>query len=215
MEKPKAVLFDAYGTLFDVYSVGLLAEQLFPGQGAALGVLWRDKQIEYTRLVTTSNEGEHYKPFWELTRAGLRVRLADCEPLLTVQRHAQLARSTPTVDGANVYVSGKEGQLFCLDAAKGTKVWEVAMRKELGAKVPDWVVKSSVKKLPRCPPASTPCAITASPNSVSDQTTSLAEIEPRAVWTATAFAALPGAGCGRPFPPWPGPRGRASTRPPA
>ena len=72
MEKPKAVLFDAYGTLFDVYSVGLLAEQLFPGQGSALGVLWRDKQIEYTRLVTTSNDGEHYQPFWELTRAGLR-----------------------------------------------------------------------------------------------------------------------------------------------
>jgi 2-haloacid dehalogenase len=72
MEKPKAVLFDAYGTLFDVYSVGLLAEQLFPGHGAALGVLWRDKQIEYTRLVTTSNHGEHYKPFWDLTRAGLR-----------------------------------------------------------------------------------------------------------------------------------------------
>ena len=69
---PRAVLFDAYGTLFDVYSVGLLAEQLFPGHGQALGVLWRDKQIEYTRLVTTSNDGEHYKPFWELTRAGLR-----------------------------------------------------------------------------------------------------------------------------------------------
>jgi len=72
MEKPKAVLFDAYGTLFDVYSVGLLAEQLFPGQGQALGVLWRDKQIEYTRLVTTSDHGVHYQPFWELTRAGLR-----------------------------------------------------------------------------------------------------------------------------------------------
>ena len=72
MEKPKAVLFDAYGTLFDVYSVGLLAEQLFPGHGQALGVLWRDKQIEYTRLVTTSNHGAHYQPFWELTRAGLR-----------------------------------------------------------------------------------------------------------------------------------------------
>ena len=72
MQKPRAVLFDAYGTLFDVYSVGLLAEQLFPGQGQALGVLWRDKQIEYTRLVTASNDGEHYRPFWELTRAGLR-----------------------------------------------------------------------------------------------------------------------------------------------
>jgi 2-haloacid dehalogenase len=71
-ERPKAVLFDAYGTLFDVYSVGQLAEQLFPGHGSALGVLWRDKQIEYTRLVTTSNGGEHYRPFWDLTRAGLR-----------------------------------------------------------------------------------------------------------------------------------------------
>ena len=72
MEKPQAVLFDAYGTLFDVYSVGLLAEQLFPGQGDAVSRLWRDKQIEYTRLVTTSNDGAHYQPFWELTRAGLR-----------------------------------------------------------------------------------------------------------------------------------------------
>jgi 2-haloacid dehalogenase len=72
MENPQAVLFDAYGTLFDVYSVGLLAEQLFPGQGDAVSLLWRDKQIEYTRLVTTSNDGAHYQPFWELTRAGLR-----------------------------------------------------------------------------------------------------------------------------------------------
>jgi 2-haloacid dehalogenase len=70
-EAPRAVLFDAYGTLFDVYSVGLLAEQLFPGHGQALSLLWRDKQIEYTRLVTTSNHGAHYQPFWELTRAAL------------------------------------------------------------------------------------------------------------------------------------------------
>lgn len=72
----RAVLFDAYGTLFDVYSVGLLAEQLFPGQGQALSVLWRDKQIEYSRLVSASRQGPQrasvYQPFWELTRAGLR-----------------------------------------------------------------------------------------------------------------------------------------------
>ncbi len=66
-----AVLFDAYGTLFDVYSVAQLAEQLFPSHGQALSVLWRDKQIEYTRLVTTSNHGAHYQPFWALTRAAL------------------------------------------------------------------------------------------------------------------------------------------------
>jgi 2-haloacid dehalogenase len=66
---PSAVLFDAYGTLFDVYSVALLAEQLFPGFGERLSVLWRDKQIDYTRLISMSGR---YKPFWELTRAGLR-----------------------------------------------------------------------------------------------------------------------------------------------
>ena len=68
---PRAVLFDAYGTLFDVYSVGQLADELFPGQGQALSVLWRDKQIEYTRLVTTCNHGAHYQPFSALTRAAL------------------------------------------------------------------------------------------------------------------------------------------------
>ncbi len=66
---PGAVLFDAYGTLFDVYSVALLAEQLYPGFGERLSVLWRDKQIDYTRLTSMSGQ---YKPFWELTRAGLR-----------------------------------------------------------------------------------------------------------------------------------------------
>jgi 2-haloacid dehalogenase len=90
MEKPRAVLFDAYGTLFDVYSVGLLAEQLFPGQGNTLGVLWRDKQIEYTRLVTTSNDGEHYRPFWELTRAGLRYACKRLALDLTPEREERL-----------------------------------------------------------------------------------------------------------------------------
>ena len=75
--KIKAVLFDAYGTLFDVHSVALLAEQLFPGQGDKLSQLWRDKQIEYTRLITMSAPGgERYRPFWELTRAGLRYAAA-------------------------------------------------------------------------------------------------------------------------------------------
>ena len=72
---PRAVLFDAYGTLFDVYSVGMLAEQLFPGQGAALAKLWRDKQIEYSRLLTTSNHGAHYEPFWNVTEKALRYAI--------------------------------------------------------------------------------------------------------------------------------------------
>ena len=67
--KLRTVLFDAYGTLFDVYSVALLAEQLYPGHGERLGLIWRDKQIDYSRVCSMSG---HYQPFWDLTRAGLR-----------------------------------------------------------------------------------------------------------------------------------------------
>jgi 2-haloacid dehalogenase len=76
------VLFDAYGTLLDVYSVAELIEELFPGQGQAMSVLWRDKQIEYTRLVTTCNHGAHYRPFSELTRAALTfaIKKLACDP---------------------------------------------------------------------------------------------------------------------------------------
>ena len=83
----QAVLFDAYGTLFDVYSVGLLAEQLFPGKGDALSLLWRDKQIDYTRLVSMSGR---YQPFWDLTRAGLRYAAARLKLDLTPERETQL-----------------------------------------------------------------------------------------------------------------------------
>lgn len=74
---PRAVLFDAYGTLFDVHSVATLAEQCFAGQGTALSQHWRDKQIEYTRLVSMSANaqgqvGAHYETFWSLTRRALR-----------------------------------------------------------------------------------------------------------------------------------------------
>ena len=45
-----AMVFDAYGTLFDVQSVVTLTERLFPGRGEALSRAWRAKQLEYTWL---------------------------------------------------------------------------------------------------------------------------------------------------------------------
>jgi 2-haloacid dehalogenase len=60
----KAIAFDAYGTLFDVYSISSLAEELFPGKGMQLATLWRDKQIEYTRLRTLCDK---YADFWQVT----------------------------------------------------------------------------------------------------------------------------------------------------
>lgn len=72
----KLVAFDAYGTLFDVYSVGQLAEEFYPGKGQALTLMWRDRQIDYTRLITMSdpspNGSKYYLPFWDLTVLSLR-----------------------------------------------------------------------------------------------------------------------------------------------
>ena len=104
------VVFDAYGTLFDVYSIGALAEQLYPGQGAALSVLWRDKQIKYTRLISLSDPdpkgSRHYQSFWDLTRASLRYALARLSLAQTAANEdalmAQYAQLTPFPENLGV-----------------------------------------------------------------------------------------------------------------
>jgi 2-haloacid dehalogenase len=64
----KALAFDAYGTLFDVFSVTSLCEQMFSGKGAALAAMWRTKQLQYTLLRSMMNR---YKDFWQVTQDGL------------------------------------------------------------------------------------------------------------------------------------------------
>jgi hypothetical protein len=63
-----ALVFDAYGTLFDVHSVSRLAETLFPGQGAALSIAWRSKQLEYTWLRSLMGR---YEDFSRVTQSAL------------------------------------------------------------------------------------------------------------------------------------------------
>jgi 2-haloacid dehalogenase len=64
----EAIAFDAYGTLFDVFSVTALCEALFPGHGDALAQLWRAKQLQYSLLRSLMGE---FKDFWQLTGDGL------------------------------------------------------------------------------------------------------------------------------------------------
>ena len=76
----KVVVFDAYGTLFDVYSIAAMADRQHPGHGATIATLWRDKQIEYTRLIALSDPlgdggSRYYQSFWDITRAALRYTL--------------------------------------------------------------------------------------------------------------------------------------------
>src|SRR5262249_28066603 len=64
----KALAFDAYGTLFDVFSVTALCEQLFPGKGNQLAQIWRAKQLQYSLM--RSLMGRH-RDFWGLTEDGM------------------------------------------------------------------------------------------------------------------------------------------------
>ncbi|MCZ6646304.1 MAG: haloacid dehalogenase type II [SAR324 cluster bacterium] len=75
-----ALVYDAYGTLFDVYSVFEKCEKNFPGKGAAISEIWRAKQLEYTWLRSLMGK---YQNFWELTEAGLRFACKALELNLT------------------------------------------------------------------------------------------------------------------------------------
>jgi outer membrane protein assembly factor BamB len=52
-------------------------------------------------------------------------------------------RSTPTVDGDRVYAMGGKGDLVCLSAKDGKKIWSANMTSE-GGKVPGWGYTESV-----------------------------------------------------------------------
>src|SRR5437764_15130234 len=75
----RALVFDAYGTLYDVQSVLAKAEALWPGKGEVITQIWRLKQLEYTWLRSLMQE---YAGFWEVTGAALdfALRAAGIDP---------------------------------------------------------------------------------------------------------------------------------------
>jgi len=68
----RALVFDAYGTLYDTQSMLAKAEALCPGKGELIAQLWRLKQLEYTWLRALLQE---YADFREVTRAALEFAL--------------------------------------------------------------------------------------------------------------------------------------------
>jgi 2-haloacid dehalogenase len=68
----KALVFDAYGTLYDVHSVYAKTEELCPGKGDLITQIWRLKQLEYTWLQTSFQD---YRDFKFLTHASLEFAL--------------------------------------------------------------------------------------------------------------------------------------------
>jgi 2-haloacid dehalogenase len=68
----RALVFDAYGTLYDVQSVRNLATELCGDKGELITQLWRLKQLEYTWLRSLMR---CYEDFWSVTRAALEFSL--------------------------------------------------------------------------------------------------------------------------------------------
>jgi 2-haloacid dehalogenase len=68
----KAVVFDAYGTLYDVQSVAAVTEEAFPGYGEIITQIWRIKQLEYTWLRSLMRR---YEDFSVVTRDSLAYTL--------------------------------------------------------------------------------------------------------------------------------------------
>jgi len=83
----KALAFDAYGTLFDVFSVTALCEQLYPGKGNQLAQIWRAKQLQYSLM--RSLMGRH-RDFWGLTEDGLVWASKNLKVDLTADNKKQL-----------------------------------------------------------------------------------------------------------------------------
>ena len=75
----KGLIFDAYGTLYDVHSVQAKTERLCPGNGDLITQIWRLKQLEYTWLQTAL---QGYRDFDFITEASLvfALRAAGIEP---------------------------------------------------------------------------------------------------------------------------------------
>lgn len=69
MSKIQSVVFDLYGTLFDVHTVAAKCDELFPGRGREVSVMWRQKQLEYTWLRSLMNR---YVTFEEATEDALK-----------------------------------------------------------------------------------------------------------------------------------------------
>ncbi|MEM1415045.1 MAG: haloacid dehalogenase type II [Myxococcota bacterium] len=69
MSEPiRAVLFDAFGTLFDVRGVDGLCVELFGEAGPELSATWRAKQLQYSWLLSLM---ERFEPFEGVTARAL------------------------------------------------------------------------------------------------------------------------------------------------
>lgn len=91
----QALVFDVYGTLFDVHSVKEQAEALYPDHGEAISKRWREKQLEYSFLRQLNGQ---YVPFSQVTQDALRYALLELKLHVTEEQITTLMETYLTLD---------------------------------------------------------------------------------------------------------------------
>jgi 2-haloacid dehalogenase len=108
----KAVVFDAYGTLYDIQSVAAVTEEAFPGYGEIITQIWRIKQLEYTWMRSLMRR---YEDFSVITRESLAYTLRVLGLTYDVAAFARIMEKYLHLD---LYPDAKA----TLDALKGRKL---------------------------------------------------------------------------------------------
>ncbi|PTM41405.1 haloacid dehalogenase type II [Bosea sp. 124] len=98
----KALVFDAYGTLFDVQSVAGVTDAAFPGHGEVITQIWRLKQLEYTWLRALMGR---YADFWTVTQDSLAYTLETLGLAATPDLVAKIAEA---YDGLALYPEARQ-----------------------------------------------------------------------------------------------------------
>ena len=125
---PKAIVFDAYGTLFDVHSVVLGIGDDFTGDLQVLSALWRQKQLEYTWLRSLMG---HYEDFWEITYAALQSAVSQLKIEATnaqLNRLMQAYLVPSAFSDATTALEGLKGTPLAILSNGSPKMLESAVR---------------------------------------------------------------------------------------
>ncbi|MBU8763705.1 haloacid dehalogenase type II [Micrococcus luteus] len=83
----RVIVFDVYGTLFNVHSVIEKCDELFPGRGEEISSRWREKQLEYSFIRQMIGS---YRPFDEMTRDSLRYTCEQLGVNLSAEKEREL-----------------------------------------------------------------------------------------------------------------------------
>jgi 2-haloacid dehalogenase len=122
MKQIKSVVFDLYGTLYDVHSVAATCDEFFPGRGLEISKVWRQKQLEYTWLRSLMGL---YVNFEQATEDAIRFACAELNLSLTSELQERMCnaylRISPYPDTADALRALNEAEVPLAILSNGSR----------------------------------------------------------------------------------------------